>query len=78
MNIGDLQRYPLLTRLSAAIYAEDTQLAQQLLHQAVFDRYEGTVVNSILRGKKLARPGAPLPPDNDPFAGLTNEGDVRD
>jgi hypothetical protein len=72
MRLGE--QYPLLTRLSAAIYAGDISYAETVLQDALWNRYEPSVINSIVTGKRVARPDPQLPPDEDQFRGI-NEGD---
>lgn len=61
MNMQRLQPYPLLTRLSAAVYAGDTALAQEVLREAVLTNHDPSTINSIIKGKRIALPDR-LPP----------------
>lgn len=68
MKLGE--QYPLLTRLSAAIYSGNVDAAQEILSQSLYANYDRSVANSIIRGRRLARPDPALPPDTNQFAGL--------
>lgn len=61
MTYQQLQPYPLLTRLSAAIYAGDTELAERILNEAIGLPLEQKAIVDIIVGKRLARPDR-LPP----------------
>lgn len=57
MNYQRLQPYSLITRLSAAVYLGDMQLAQRILDESLYDEWG----QSIILGKRIARP-EPLAP----------------
>jgi hypothetical protein len=60
----------LLTDLSAAVHANDLTLAKQLLSEAVYCSRNQDVSNSIMQGKRIAKP--------EPVAPLTTGSNLDD
>lgn len=65
MDMQQLQPYPLMTRLSAAVHAGDMSLAEMVLADAMTCYHDPGVIESIRRGRRLARPVASPSPYKD-------------